>query len=95
MVSRAFLVERSRSDSQRAVVRFDHAEGNHGEDVRELYFYLDATPTHSYMRMLYKYPHQAFPYAQMLEENRRRDQSQPEFEILDTGVFEGDAYFVT
>ena len=72
-----------------------NAEGNHGEDVRELYFYLDATPTHSYMRMLYKYPHQAFPYAQMLEENRRRDQSQPEFEILDTGVFEGDAYFVT
>jgi hypothetical protein len=70
-----------------------NAEGNHGEDVKELYFYLDATPTHSYMRMLYKYPHKAFPYMQLLEENRRRSQSQPEFEILDTGVFDDNHYF--
>jgi hypothetical protein len=70
-----------------------NAEGNHGEDVKELYFYLDATPTHSYMRMLYKYPHAAFPYSQLVEENRRRDQSQAEFELLDTGVFDGDRSF--
>jgi len=70
-----------------------NAEGNHGEDVKELYFYLDATPTHSYMRMLYKYPHTAFPYTQLLEENRRRNQGQPEFEILDTGVFENGRCF--
>jgi hypothetical protein len=71
-------------------------EGNHGEDVKELYFYTDATPTHSYMRMLYKYPHQAFPYADLLAENARRDQSQPEYEILDTGVFDdGKSFDVT
>jgi hypothetical protein len=70
-----------------------NAEGNHGEDVKELYFYLDATPTHSYMRMLYKYPHAAFPYDELVAENGRRDQSQPEFEILDTGVFDGDRSF--
>ncbi|PSB17369.1 glucosidase [Phormidesmis priestleyi ULC007] len=68
-------------------------EGNHGEDVKEYYFYLDNTPTHSYMKALYKYPHQAFPYAQLVEENRRRDRHQPEFELLDTGVFEDDRYF--
>ena len=71
-------------------------EGNHGEDVKELYFYTDATPTHSYMRMLYKYPHQAFPYADLLAENARRDQTQPEYEILDTGVFDdGKSFDVT
>lgn len=68
-------------------------EGNHGEDVKEYYFYLDNTPTHSYMRALYKYPHQAFPYVQLLEENRRRSRREPEFELLDTGIFEGDRYF--
>jgi hypothetical protein len=68
-------------------------EGNHGEDVKEYYFYLDATPTHSYMKYLYKYPHAEFPYAQLVEENRRRSKDQPEFELLDTGVFEGDRYF--
>ena len=68
-------------------------EGNHGEDVKELYFHLDATPTHSYMRMLYKYPQAAFPYLQLVEENGRRDQSEPEFEILDTGIFENGRYF--
>src|SRR5512146_1448418 len=68
-------------------------EGNHGEDVKELYYYLDATPTHSWMRMLYKYPHAEFPYAQLVEENRRRGAGDPEFELLDTGVFDGNRYF--
>src|SRR5712664_1696648 len=68
-------------------------EGNHGEDVKEQYFYLDSTPTHSYMRMLYKYPQAAFPYAQLVAENRRRDKNQPEFELLDTGVFAENRYF--
>ncbi len=61
-------------------------EGNHGEDVKEQYFYLDSTPTHSYMRMLYKYPQAAFPYAQLVEENRRRGKNQPEFELLDAAI---------
>ena len=68
-------------------------EGNHGEDPKEYYFYLDSTPTHSYMKFLYKYPQAAFPYAQLIEENRRRGRSDPEFELLDTGVFTGDRYF--
>jgi hypothetical protein len=68
-------------------------EGNHGEDVKEQYFYLDSTPTHSYMRMLYKYPQGAFPYAQLVEENRRRGKGAPEFELLDTGVFAENRYF--
>jgi Glycosyl hydrolase family 63 C-terminal domain len=68
-------------------------EGNHGEDVKEQYFYLDSTPTHSYMRMLYKYPQAAFPYAQLVEENRRRGKDQPEFELMDTGVFAENRYF--
>ncbi|HEY7516728.1 MAG TPA: glucosidase [Methylomirabilota bacterium] len=69
------------------------SEGNHGEDVKELYFHLDNTPTHSYMRGLYKYPQAEFPYARLVEENRRRDRRQPEFELLDTGVFDDDRYF--
>jgi hypothetical protein len=68
-------------------------EGNHGEDVKEHYYYLDSTPTHSYMRWLYKYPQRAFPYAELVDENRRRGREAPEFELLDTGVFEGDRYF--
>ncbi len=68
-------------------------EGNHGEDVKEYYYYLDATPDHAYLKMLYKYPQAAFPYARLVEENRRRDISQPEFELIDTGVFDGDRYF--
>ncbi|PYQ00539.1 MAG: glucosidase, partial [Acidobacteria bacterium] len=68
-------------------------EGNHGEDVKEQYFYLDSTPTHSYMKALYKYPQGEFPYARLVEENRRRGVDETEFEILDTGVFDGDAYF--
>ena len=68
-------------------------EGNHGEDVKEYYFYLDSTPTHSYMKYLYKYPQAAFPYAWLVEENRRRGRGAPEFELLDTGVFAEDRYF--
>jgi hypothetical protein len=70
-----------------------NGEGNHGEDVKELYYYLDATPTHSYLKMLYKYPQRAYPYARLVEENRRRDKRQPEFELLDTGIFDDDRYF--
>src|SRR5215813_8986028 len=68
-------------------------EGNHGEDVKEYYFYLDSTPTHSYMKYLYKYPQAAFPYTQLVEENRRRGKDQPEFELIDTGVFKDNRYF--
>jgi hypothetical protein len=68
-------------------------EGNHGEDVKEYYFYLDSTPTHSYMKYLYKYPQAAFPYDALVAENRRRDRRAPEFELIDTGVFDGDRYF--
>jgi hypothetical protein len=70
-----------------------NGEGNHSEDVKELYYYLDATPTHSYLKYLYKYPQAAFPYAWLVEENRRRGKGQPEFELLDTGVFDDDRYF--
>jgi Glycosyl hydrolase family 63 C-terminal domain len=70
-----------------------NSEGNHGEDVKELYYYLDATPSHSYLKMLYKYPQAAFPYSQLLEENRRRGSEHSEFELLDTGLFDDDRYF--
>jgi hypothetical protein len=68
-------------------------EGNHGEDVKEYYFYLDSTPTHSYMKMLYKYPQQAFPYEDLVAENGRRGYAEDEYELLDTGVFDEDRYF--
>jgi hypothetical protein len=68
-------------------------EGNHGEDVKEYYFYLDSTPTHSYMKYLYKYPQGEFPYGRLVEENRRRGKDAPEFELIDTGIFDGDRYF--
>jgi hypothetical protein len=68
-------------------------EGNHGEDVKEYYFYLDSTPAHTYMRMLYKYSQAAFPYAQLVEENRKRGREQPEYELMDTGVFAENRYF--
>ncbi len=68
-------------------------EGNHGEDVKEYYYYLDSTPTHSYLKALYKYPQAAFPYGWLVEENRRRDRLAPEFELMDTGVFNEDRYF--
>ncbi|MBX3388908.1 MAG: glucosidase [Phycisphaeraceae bacterium] len=69
------------------------SEGNHGEDVKEYYYYLDSTPTHSYMRFVYKYPQAEFPYSQLVEENRRRDRTQPEYELVDTGVFDKGKYF--
>ncbi|HKY43965.1 MAG TPA: hypothetical protein VJM50_12810, partial [Pyrinomonadaceae bacterium] len=68
-------------------------QGNHGEDVKEYYFYLDSTPTHSYMKYLYKYPQEEFPYGQLVEENRQRGKLAPEFELIDTGIFDGDRYF--
>ncbi len=70
-----------------------NSEGNHGEDVKEYYFYLDSTPTHSYMKYLYKYPQTAFPYSDLVETNRTRGRQALEYELLDTGVFDGDRYF--
>ncbi len=69
------------------------SEGNHGEDVKEQYFYLDSTPTHSYLKYLYKYPQPAYPYAQLVQESRRRTSREPEYELLDTGIFDEDRYF--
>jgi len=68
-------------------------QGNHGEDVKEYYYYLDSTPTHSYMKMLYKYPHAAYPYSQLIEENARRSKLDFEYELFDTGVFNENRYF--
>ncbi len=68
-------------------------QGNHGEDVKEAYYYLDATPTHSYLKMLYKYPQREFPYSLLVEENARRGKGDPEFELLDTNAFHDDRYF--
>ncbi len=68
-------------------------EGNHGEDVKECYFYVDALPSHAYQRLLYKYPQRTFPYAQLIEENRRRGTHDPELELIDTGAFDEDRYF--
>jgi hypothetical protein len=68
-------------------------EGNHGEDVKEYYFYVDSTPTHSYMKFLYKYPQAEFPYQQLIDENQSRGKSQPEFELLDSGIFDENRYF--
>ena len=70
-----------------------NSEGNHGEDVKEYYFYLDSTPTHSYMKCLYKYPQAAYPYADLVETNRRRTRKEFEYELLDTGVFDHSRYF--
>ena len=70
-----------------------NSEGNHGEDVKEYYFYLDSTPTHSYMKSLYKYPQAAFPYQDLVDTNRRRGKQEFEYELLDTGVFDQDRYF--
>jgi hypothetical protein len=69
------------------------SEGNHGEDVKEYYFYLDSTPTHSYMKMLYKYPQHTFPYADLVQTNRSRSKQEPEYELLDTGIFDENRYF--
>jgi hypothetical protein len=70
-----------------------NSEGNHGEDVKEYYYYLDSTPTHSYMKYLYKYPQNAYPYSELIETNRRRGRNDPEYELLDTGIFDEDRYF--
>jgi len=70
-----------------------NSEGNHGEDVKEYYFYLDSTPTHSYMKCLYKYPQAAYPYSNLVEKNRSRGRNQGEYELIDTGVFDQDRYF--
>ncbi len=70
-----------------------NSEGNHGEDVKEYYFYLDSTPTHSYMKYLYKYPQAAYPYADLVETNRQRSRNDMEYELLDTGIFNDDRYF--
>jgi len=70
-----------------------NSESNHGEDVKEYYFYLDSTPTHSYLKYLYKYPQAAFPYAQLVETSRSRSRQEFEYELLDTGVFDEDRYF--
>ena len=70
-----------------------NSEGNHGEDVKEYYFYLDSTPTHSYMKYLYKYPQAAFPYGDLIETNKRRNYNDMEYELLDTGIFSEDRYF--
>ncbi len=70
-----------------------NGEGNHGEDVKDQYYYLDATPSHSYMKMLYKYPQQAFPYNTLVHENRNRSRKEPEFELIDTGIFDDNKYF--
>src|SRR5574338_183222 len=71
----------------------DNSEGNHGEDVKEYYFYLDSTPTHSYMKYLYKYPQSAYPYDDLVATNRSRSRQELEYELLDTGVFDDDRYF--
>ena len=70
-----------------------NSEGNHGEDVKEYYFYLDSTPTHSYMKYLFKYPHAAYPYADLVDTNRSRSRHEMEYELLDTGAFSDDRYF--
>jgi hypothetical protein len=70
-----------------------NGEGNHGEDVKECYFYLEATPTHSYQKALYKYPQAEFPYARLVAENRNRGFQDPEFKLLDTGIFDENRYF--
>src|SRR5688572_27898226 len=70
-----------------------NGEANHGEDVKEYYFYLDSTPTHSYMKYLYKYPQREFPYRDLVETNRKRSREEFEYELLDTGTYEGDRYY--
>ncbi len=81
------------SHPERKIFGLSGNEGNHGEDVKELYYFLDATPTHSYLKMLYKYPQQEYPYDQLIDENRRRGRKDPEYEIQDTGIFNENKYF--
>src|SRR6476660_5689760 len=81
------------SDRHQRICGLNGSEGNHGEDVKEYYFYLDNTPTHSYMKYLYKYPQAAFPYEQLIKENERRTREDAEYELADTGVFNENSYF--
>ncbi len=76
-----------------SIFGLSNPQGNHGEDVKEYYYYLDNTPTHSYMKMLYKYPQEEFPYERLVEENKNRGKLDPEFELIDTGIFDQDKYF--
>ncbi len=86
-------VERQRPDPEGAAFGLANSEGNHGEDVKEYYFYLDSTPTHSYMKYLYKYPQSAYPYDDLVATNRERGKHEAEYELLDTGVFDQNRYF--
>ena len=86
-------MERGRPDPQGADVRPEQQEGNHGEDVKEYWFYLDSTPTHSYLKCQYKYPQRAFPYDELVSTNARRGKLDMEYELLDTGIFDDDRYF--
>ena len=79
--------------SKSALFGLTNSEGNHGEDVKEYYFYLDSTPTHSYMKYLYKYPQAAYPYDQLVQTNRGRSRQEFEYELINTGVFDEDRYF--
>ena len=92
-VLRAGAVERRDPILKERLFGLTNAEGNHGEDVKEYYFYLDSTPTHSYMKYLYKYPQRAFPYRDLVATNRGRTREELEYELLDTGVFDDDRYF--
>ena len=88
-----FDVERERLDPKERLFGLAGPKGNHGEDVKEYYYYLDNTPTHCSMRYLYKYPHAAFPYEDLYKENARRDKSDREYELIDTGIFDDNRYF--
>src|SRR2546422_48469 len=88
-----FRSDRARSNPQGAALRPHRQRGNHGEDCKECYYYLDSTPTHSYMKYLYKYPQAAYPYQRLIDENRSRGKGSREFELADTGVFDDNCYF--
>ena len=92
-MSVAGRLERSRPVLKERLFGLTNAQGNHGEDVKEVYYYLDATPSHSYLKMLYKYPQQEFPYGELVTQNARRDKHAPEYELLDTTVFDENRYF--
>ncbi|KAL5017271.1 hypothetical protein ScPMuIL_006860 [Solemya velum] len=92
-VSLALWKPRTPRNFERTTVWLTGHQGNHGEDVKELYYYLDSTPTHSYMKALYKYPQQAYPYSELVHRNARRTVADPEYELSDTGIFNEDRYF--
>ena len=90
---RAGAVERAGPILKERLFGLTNSEANHGEDVKEYYFYIDSTPTHSYMKYLYKYPQREYPYRDLIETNRRRSREEFEYELLDTGAFDDDRYF--